>query len=317
MIEKLPSKVIVADINYKQKLVDKEQIKQYPYLAPNSDFAKKFIVIDVDHEYDETDIKQDIPFKFIITNPKNGHYHGIYQLNYPISNRNFRAISFYNHTYKTLVQTYKADPCYTQHLCKNPYWLEGWTLAITNIEYTLNQLVRPVKINFNLFRENVEIETIIEGERNNKYFLKIQRQSRKLIRNGCPINQLEQQLYKYASFIEEHLTCESLPEKEVDIIIKSIMRYRYNDWATIRDYSKPKKLILPDTMTLTEKRQAGAKYTNKLQRTETEKKILEAIKTINEQNDMSLTVNSIAKLTGLSIRYCNNYKDLWLPKYEL
>ena len=164
---------------------------KFPYIQPNSKFNIRWLVFDIDREFDINELydKNLPPPYFVVFNPENGHAHLWYKLETPIycqdAFKNSKPYKYYKAVYKALCKALKADIHFNKTLCKNPIH-ESWkTVLLNDHEYNLGELASHLDINWQdlqqpkrtLFSRNkVKVEDLEEfsgvekGSRNSELF---------------------------------------------------------------------------------------------------------------------------------------------------
>ena len=164
---------------------------EFPYIQPNSKFNIRWLVYDIDREFDPNEIYDNnlpAPY-FVVFNPENGYAHLWYKLKTPIycqeAFKNSKAYKYYKAVYKALCKALKADIHFNRTLCKNPIHPSWKTVLLYDHEYDLGELASHLDINWedaqqskkSLFSRNkVKIDDLEEfagtekGSRNSELF---------------------------------------------------------------------------------------------------------------------------------------------------
>ena len=164
---------------------------KFPYIQPNSKFNIRWLVFDIDREFDINEIYDNnlpAPY-FVVFNPLNGHAHLWYKLEIPIycqeAFKNSKAYKYYKVVYKALCKALKADIHFNKTLCKNPIHPSWKTVLLNDHEYNLGELASHLDINWDdvqqpkksfFSRNKVKVEDLEEfagtekGSRNSELF---------------------------------------------------------------------------------------------------------------------------------------------------
>ena len=251
-------------------------------------------------------------------NKKGGHL--FYVLDRTISHEYFKTL--WHDTFKYFTNQLSGDENYTGYIAKN--YLNEADFEYIELEhkayniYDLYKHVKHNKIYTTLFKE--------EQKTNKKAKLKINNNYADLGRN-CALFE-NARLYAY-SLVKENLEEKSfkmsllihlkelnnnykdkLNDTEVRKIWRSIVKYCLKHRDKIKtSFKKVNKMELDDNMSIKEKLQAGAEYTNKIQ---VEKTKLEIKKAIAEMKEKAIKINikSVAAYTGKSKNSLKYYKYL-------
>lgn len=164
---------------------------KFPYIQPNSKFNIRWLVFDIDREFDVNEIYDNNlpPPYFVVFNPENGHAHLWYRLESPIfcqdAFKNSKPYKYYKAVYKALCKALKADIHFNKTLCKNPIHASWKTVLLYDHEYDLGELASHLDINWQdlpqpkksfFSRNKVNVEALEEfsgvekGSRNSELF---------------------------------------------------------------------------------------------------------------------------------------------------
>lgn len=101
-----------------------------------------------------------------------------------------------------------------------------------------------------------------------------------------------------------------LKDKEVIDIYKSIVKYCLEKWSAIKHNRKEKKVKIEEDMSIKEKLQLGAKYTNEVRKLKTQKTIENAIIEMREKG-IKVNITNLAAHTKIHRNTIRNFKDLF------
>lgn len=126
----------------------------YPYIQPNTNFNLKWLVFDVDRDYNIAEIydcNAPIP-NFVVVNPENGHSHLWYGLNQAVYSqvqfKSSRPMQYAKAVYKALCKKLDADVHFNKVLCKNPIHEMWQTISLRKELYDLSELASHLDINW-------------------------------------------------------------------------------------------------------------------------------------------------------------------------
>ena len=126
----------------------------YPYIQPNSQFNLKWLVFDVDREFNVCEIyENNLPIpNFVVANPENGHSHLWYGLKQAVFSqfqfKNSRPMQYAKAVYKALCKSLDADIHFNKVLCKNPIHDMWQTVVLRSELYDLSELASHLDINW-------------------------------------------------------------------------------------------------------------------------------------------------------------------------
>ncbi len=280
-----------------------------------------YLIIDVDTDQLELYKNKELPspnFMLKNRNKKGGHL--FYVLDRTISHEYFKTL--WHDTFKYFTNQLSGDENYTGYIAKN--YLNEADFEYIELEhkaYNIYDLYKHVKNNViynNLFPE--------EQKTNKKAKLKINNNYAELGRN-CALFE-NARLYAY-SLVKENLEEKSfkmsllihlkelnnnykdkLNDTEVRKIWRSIVKYCLKHRDKIKtSFKKVNKMELDDNMSIKEKLQAGAEYTNKIQVEKTKLEIKKAIIEMREQG-LKINITNVAKYTKIHRNTIGKYKEL-------
>lgn len=127
---------------------------KYPYIHPNSQYNLKWLVFDIDRDFDINEIyDRNIPEpNFIVFNPVNNHAHLWYGLENPIYQqeqfKKSKPVKYAKAVYKALCKELSADVHFNKTLCKNPLHPDWNTIVFREDYYKLSELASHLDINW-------------------------------------------------------------------------------------------------------------------------------------------------------------------------
>lgn len=130
------------------------QALKFPYIQPNTSYNWKWLVFDIDREFDFNEIyDKNLPEpNFIVYNKDNQHAHLWYGLEKPIyqqeSFKNSKPVKYAKAVYKALCKVLSADVHFNKTLCKNPLHSQWNTILVKEDYYTLGELASHLDINW-------------------------------------------------------------------------------------------------------------------------------------------------------------------------
>ena len=280
-----------------------------------------YLIIDIDTDQLELYKNKELPTpNFILKNRFKRGGHLFYVLDRTISHEYFKTL--WHDTFKYFTNQLSGDENYTGYIAKN--YLNEADFEYIELEhkaYNINDLYKHVKNNViynNLFPEEQKV--------NKKAKLKVNNNYADLGRN-CALFE-NARLYAY-SLVKENLEEKSfkmsllihlkelnnnykdkLNDTEVRKIWRSIVKYCLKHRDKIKtSFKKVNKMELDDNMSIKEKLQAGAEYTNKIQVEKTKLEIKKAIIEMREQG-LKINITNVAKYTKIHRNTIGKYKEL-------
>ena len=142
---------------------------KFPYIQPNSDYNIKWLVFDIDRDFDSNDIwDNNLPIpNFILFNLENGHAQVWYCLKDPIwiqDKFKNKVYKYYRKVYEAMREALKADRHFNRALCKNPFFYadndkeKKWSrIDFSTYEYSLLELRNHLDISFSVAEEKQNI----------------------------------------------------------------------------------------------------------------------------------------------------------------
>jgi hypothetical protein len=122
---------------------------QCAYIQPNFPWLRRYLPFDVDREGAALlPERLDLPFPTIITvNLDTSHSHFLYELTFPVAQRNRKSDAFCRRVQKALALAYQADPGYIGLLTQNPL-SPRWHHLVFDRVYTLAELAEALPAQF-------------------------------------------------------------------------------------------------------------------------------------------------------------------------
>lgn len=280
-----------------------------------------YLIIDVDTDQLELYKNKELPTpNFILKNRFKRGGHLFYVLDRTISHEYYKSL--WSDTFKYFSNQLQGDENYTGYIAKN--YLNEADFEYIELEhkaYNIYDLYKHVK-------HNKIYTTLFENEQktNKKAKLKINNNYASLGRN-CAIfengrlfayslvkENLEEKSFKMSLYV--HLKelnnnyASGLNDSEVRKIWRSIVKYCLKHKDKIKtSFKKVNKMELDDNMSIKEKLQAGAEYTNKIQVEKTKLEIKKAIIEMREQG-LKINITNVAKYTKIHRNTIGKYKEL-------
>lgn len=127
----------------------------YPYIQPNSNFNLKWLVFDVDRDFNVAEIfENNLPTpNLIVFDSYNGHAHIWYGLRDAVwQQENFKKSKAYKFTkaiYKAICKKLDADTHFNTVLCKNPLHKMWTTIQLNKNLFELSDLASHLDLNYN------------------------------------------------------------------------------------------------------------------------------------------------------------------------
>lgn len=280
-----------------------------------------YLIIDIDNDNLELYKIKELPTpNFVLKNKYKKGGHLFYVLNRTISHAYFKSL--WNDTFKYFSNQLGGDPAYTGYVAKNFLNSVDFDyIHLKNEPYDIKDLHKHVKNNKiygELYKEEQKVGNRAKIKVNNNYASLGRNcaifESGRLFAYSLIKENLEEKSFKLNLLI--HLKelnnnyASGLSDSEVRKIWRSIVKYCLKHRDKIKtSFKKVNKIELDDNMSIKEKLQAGAEYTNKIQ---VEKTKLEIKKAIAEMKEKAIKINikSVAAYTGKSKNTIKNYKNL-------
>lgn len=279
-----------------------------------------YLIIDIDTDQLELYKNKELPTpNFILKNRFKRGGHLFYVLDRTISHEYFKTL--WHDTFKYFTNQLCGDEHYTGYIAKN--YLNEADFEYIELEhkaYNINDLYKHVKNNViynNLFPEEQKVNKKAKLKINNNYAALGRNcaifESARLYAYSLVKEDLEEKTFKMNLLINlkelNNNYKEKLSDSEIRKIWRSITKYCLKNKSKIKTSFKGKKLELGDNMSIKEKLQVGAEYTNKIQVEKTKLEIKKAILEMREKG-LKINVNSVSKYTKKSNNTIIKNKDL-------
>lgn len=291
-------------------------IKRIQYNTSN---FKRYIIVDVDHEnlfkFEDTNIPKP---NFVVKNKNKVGGHLFWVLDRVCTSEYY--IKLWRDIQKYFSAVLDGDPHNVGSIGKNPYnSLDFEYIEVYPHYYTIKNLhafVVPEEKQeqkelpyFSDYKTINNKEKIVSTGRNVDLFNTSRKFAYQLIKeNTDPINFK----FKLLNKIKEENNNFSNPMKNSEVmdIYKSITKYCLKNWSAIRHNKKEKKVKIEENMSIKEKLQLGANYTNEVRKLKTQKTIEKAIIDLKEKGT-KVNIKNLADHTKIHRNTIRNFKDLF------
>ena len=285
----------------------------------NTSNFKRYIIVDVDHENIFGFKKLDIPNpNFIVKNRSKQGGHLFWVLDKVATNEYY--IKLWRDIQKYFSAVLDGDPHNVGSIGKNPYnSLDFEYIEIYPFYYTIKDLhgfVVPEEKQeqkelpyFSDYKTINNKQKVVSNGRNVDLFNTSRVFAYQLIKEDIDainfkftlLNKMKEENKKFS---------DPLGNKEVIDTYKSIVKYCLKNWNVIKQNKKEKKVKIEENMSIKEKLQLGANYTNEVRKLKTQKEIEKAIVEMREKG-IKINISSVAKYTKKTRITINNYKFLF------
>jgi hypothetical protein len=303
----------------------------YPYIQLNK-LRRAYITLDIDNPGSKFAHKEIglPPPTIILVNPANGHSHVFYELHNPVTfsgESRKKPQQYFMAVQKGLTDKFKADPHFSSHMVKNPFHNTQrggeWEYVFNYVTYDLETLAShvdlrnyrdsfPTKVNRKPFRGPV-----LKGTRNVTVFYELRQYSYAEVKNHENYETFSHALRVYALSLNKMHCKPSLPESEVELIIKRVCEWKWDirdDFKKRRSKKKgvmgfepiPENLDVPERKAeikskaeIKRRQREGAKFTHSTRKRKTEKAIAKAIEQLKTEGKR-VSKSAAARLAGIS-----------------
>ena len=289
---------------------------QKKYIQLNSPFLSKYITIQLNNINPLSYKDKGLPDPtYIVKDQHSDESQLIYKLSYPVNSRNQKSVSFYNDVKRGLIKKLGGNKHLDDRNTLNPFFYFHHEIR-TNKTYSVKELnaflsredKRIEKSIKN--KENVDIESICRGNRNESFFDNVRKQAYQFTARNTVS---QEEIYDYCISELEKLNSqilEPLPERELVATAKSISKYCFinKDKFDCKNRGAYKEHI-DDTMSLKEKQRVSAKITNQKRQENKIQMIMDAIKELKE-NEEKITISKVNIITGISRTTITKYMKI-------
>jgi hypothetical protein len=328
LFEHLSKKIYCSNVNpheknHKVRLERKAKaVLQNSHIAINNQFIKRFIVIDMDIAVDIHSLP--ITPTWAVQNSGDKKAHLIYELEYPISTKNKKALNYYYAVKTALTNFLGGDLAYTDVIVKSPFSIQ-FDRYYNPVKYTLSTLMDAIqegggsvvperRFGRNSWRakeNSIDLSKVVEGNRNASIFNIVRRYAYGLDHKD---SDLFNKILNYAREINSQIA-KPLPDSEIRATAKSIYKYvsagKHLAFTDKKNRGVCTELgLIEEKMTLRERQQVGAYYTNESQREKMESKIEEAVLSLSFDREIfNLTLMDIAR--EMAKKTLKSAKTIW------
>ena len=303
-IENLPEKPWCADtFDYGIEVMPREIAKRKKYIQHNHPAWLTCLVFDVDKRAYE--ILEEInakPNLAVFNRKKRGSAHFIYRLTTPVNtgkNGRMKPIKFVKNLTDALTVQLQADPNYTGLLSKNPTHPDHYTITSNLNTWSLNHLADFVD-----FKQKKPERAISEHSRHLILFDRVRLYAYEIVEEYRETGAFEVFTRTLTCYAEDKNTFDnlpSLPYSSIKAIVKSVSNWTWKNYDSKygcnrgRDKHDNQFLKTP-----TEKRILSAIRTNQNQKKATQEKILSSVRRLQGSNK-KITQKAIQEDSGLGI----------------
>jgi hypothetical protein len=205
----------------------------YPLIQPNGPRRQVYITIDMDRS-DAASAWRDAgkpPPNIIVENPVNGRGHLIYELTKPVwkgKPNDRRGLApperYFRNVKRALTAELGGDPGYNGFLVKNPFHPQWRTTVVRAEPYTLGELAQHLDLS------SVPSAELVEDHagRNCTLFESIRHWGMRVVRNYTSLSDFQAVMLDQLEGLNEEFD-ESLPDRELRDICKSVSRYTWRN----------------------------------------------------------------------------------------
>ena len=310
------------DLKYGLSIRSRELALRYPLIQLNTKL-RFYLPFDIDRggaAFAYEDARLPAP-TMIMINKLNAHAHMLYELEHPVlfpdqygkGTARPKPVRFYQAVLNGMAIALGADRGYAGYMCKNPFHSEWELICHNSAVYTLEDLcdyVDPIYPSRSYRLNQLEFdptEIIYEGRRHQALFDLARTFAYSQVRICESLEGLLAEIHDYCSVINTAQMRPPLTSREVASISKSVAKWVWIRRANFSDKNRgvmgfegmpwfPNKQEFIDEM---RRRQAeGANFTNRQRRAETESKIIDAIRELQEENK-KVTQAEVARRIGM------------------
>jgi hypothetical protein len=274
--------------------------------------------------------KADLPAPTIIcVNPENSHAHLLYELINPVSflgrdggAPRIKPMKFYDAIYRSMRKKLNADVGYIRLMVKNPLHKQWYTIFHDHAVYDLAQLAEsapPIWYEDGYFETKKELEAngdiIFEGQiekgiRFKTLYSIMKHYCYRAVRHALSADGLINTVLEFGNAVNLERCIPPLRSSEIRSIARNVGRWTWQHRETVIRNTKnrgamnfdpvPYPISPQDKENIVKERQRlGADYTNKIQRTEAEFKIIHAIGVLVEKGER-VTMGRVSRMTEIS-----------------
>lgn len=293
-------------------------IKRIQYNTSN---FKRYIIVDIDNENIFGFEKLDIPNpNFIVKNNDKNGGHLFWVLDRVCTSKYY--IKLWRDIQKYFTKVLDGDAKNVGSIGKNPYnSLDFEYIEIYPHYYTLKELSsfvpeeieeKQVQEELPFFRDYKTINKkgkVVSNGRNVDLFNTSRVFAYQLIKEDIDTINFKFKLLNKIKEENNNFSC-PLKNKEVLDIYKSIVKYCLKNWGSIKQNRKEKKVKIEENMSIKEKQQLGAKYTNEVRKLKTQKTIENAIIDLKAKG-IKVNITNLADYTKIHRNTIRNFKNLF------
>lgn len=303
--------------DYWQNIVTRPKgIKRIQY---NTAKFKRYIIVDIDHKdlfkFKDTNIPKP---NFVVKNRDKEGGHLFWVLDKVCSHEYY--IKLWEDIQKYFSKVLGGDMKNVGCIGKNPYnsldfeYLEIYPYY-HNVKYLHSFVVaeeKQVQEELPYFRDYKTInnkQKIVSAGRNVDLFNSCRLFAYQLVKEDLDTNNFKFRLLNKMRE-ENNNFSNPLKDKEVIDIYKSITKYCLKNWGAIKNNRKEKKVKMEEDMSIKEKQQLGANYTNEVRKLKTQKTIENAIIDLKAKG-VKINITNLANHTKIHRNTIRNFKDLF------
>ncbi len=299
------------DLSYGLKILPKQSAIRMSYIQPNFPFIIIYLMFDVDRdEAGASWIDASLPKPtFIVVNLENGHAHLIYELLTPVllwDNASPKPIAYLDAIRRAYAQVLGADLGYSSLITKNPSHRRWYTFAYS-LQYELGELADYVTLSDSHYKpfRGIRFDYAALGRNCTLFEVgRIYAYDRVCSQNSH--SELYAVVYGYISTYNATEFAESLPEREVHGIARSISKWTWERRENFKNRSGRHRRQTKNDEELKQRLIEGAYSSHEVRKAATEAKIKKAVDTFLREG-RKITKAGIAREAGVSREAVSRY----------